>query len=214
MSADGRDQVSDFSTFGQAAVAAKCLKVHRGAGEIPANLPRVRAYCGEHMEPQGLSPRPSGERYRIKSCPRAWSIGASYERRHGQRRRAGQPSREKTSRLGTELWPRRRSIEVPLAASGWRRETWDSREPWQVLRPSAGSFRRAVRRIRRFLCELTPRESTPALLPCHQTVSLMTRAQTPHGTLECKQPPGDGLASTAELGPLPACAFRGSGDWR
>src|SRR5437588_3807759 len=45
MSADGRDQVSDFSTFGQAAVAAKCLKVHRRAGEIPANLPRTNLYC-------------------------------------------------------------------------------------------------------------------------------------------------------------------------
>ena len=45
MSADGRDQVSDFSTLGQAAVAAKCLKVHRRAGEIPANLPRTNLYC-------------------------------------------------------------------------------------------------------------------------------------------------------------------------
>jgi hypothetical protein len=45
MSADGRDQVSDFSTFGQAAVAAKRLKVHRRAGEIPANLPRTNLYC-------------------------------------------------------------------------------------------------------------------------------------------------------------------------
>ena len=40
-----RDQVSDYSTFGQAAVAAKCLKVHRRAGEIPANLPRTNLYC-------------------------------------------------------------------------------------------------------------------------------------------------------------------------
>jgi hypothetical protein len=46
-------QVSDFSTFGQTAVAAKCLKVHRRAGEIPANLPqpighrvRIDRACG------------------------------------------------------------------------------------------------------------------------------------------------------------------------
>jgi hypothetical protein len=45
MSADCRSQVSEFSTFGQTAVAAKCLKVHRRAGEIPANLPRARMYC-------------------------------------------------------------------------------------------------------------------------------------------------------------------------
>jgi len=43
MSAVCRGQVSDFSTSGQTAVAAKCLKVHRRAVEIPANLPRVSA---------------------------------------------------------------------------------------------------------------------------------------------------------------------------
>jgi len=47
MSAGCGDQVSDFSTFGQTAVAAKCLKVHRRAGEIPANLPRARMHCGQ-----------------------------------------------------------------------------------------------------------------------------------------------------------------------
>jgi hypothetical protein len=47
MSAGCRGQVSDFSTSGQTAVAAKCLKVPRRAGEIPANLPRARMYCGE-----------------------------------------------------------------------------------------------------------------------------------------------------------------------
>src|SRR5579863_6680246 len=46
MSAVCRGQVSDFSSFGQTAVAAKCLKVPRRAAEIPANLPRTRMYCG------------------------------------------------------------------------------------------------------------------------------------------------------------------------
>ena len=47
MSAFLGSEVFDFTTFGQTAVAAKCLKVHRRAGEIPANLPRARMYCGE-----------------------------------------------------------------------------------------------------------------------------------------------------------------------
>src|SRR5580658_4799489 len=47
MSAVCRGQVSDFSTSGQTAVAAKCLKVHRRAGENPADLPRARMYCCE-----------------------------------------------------------------------------------------------------------------------------------------------------------------------
>jgi hypothetical protein len=39
-------QVADSKQFGQSAVAAKCLKVHRSAGEIPANFPRVNADGG------------------------------------------------------------------------------------------------------------------------------------------------------------------------
>src|SRR5207302_9037416 len=39
--------VINYSTSRQPAVAANGLKVHRRAGEIPANLPRARMYCGE-----------------------------------------------------------------------------------------------------------------------------------------------------------------------
>src|SRR5947207_13137602 len=68
----GRDQVSDFSTFGQAAVAAKCLKVHRRAGEIPANLPRVRLYCGEQTSKPAAASRGllSFSRAQHPLCPR------------------------------------------------------------------------------------------------------------------------------------------------
>jgi len=45
MSAFLGSEVFDFTTFGQTAVAAKCLKVHRREGENPANLPRSRMYC-------------------------------------------------------------------------------------------------------------------------------------------------------------------------
>ena len=48
MSAFLGSEVFDFTTFGQTAVAAKCLKVHPRAGENPADLPRARMYCREH----------------------------------------------------------------------------------------------------------------------------------------------------------------------
>jgi len=77
----------------------------------------------------------------------AHAPGQSCECRRGQRRSAGQTSCEKTSRLGTELWLQQRSIEVPPVALGLRRETRDSSEPWQVLRPSAllGHYRKLPR---------------------------------------------------------------------
>src|SRR5205823_227875 len=57
MSAGLGSQVSDFSTFGQTAVAAKCLKVHRRAGENPAELPRARMYCREQNQQTLRVPR-------------------------------------------------------------------------------------------------------------------------------------------------------------
>jgi hypothetical protein len=52
MSAVCRGQVSDFSTFGRTAVAAKCLKVHRRARENPADLPRANLLCKRHTQRQ------------------------------------------------------------------------------------------------------------------------------------------------------------------
>src|SRR6266700_2951428 len=73
----------------------------------------------------------------------ALAPATSFERHHGQRRCAGQTSREKTSRLGTELWLRQRSIEVPLAAWG-SREARDLWEAWQAIRQWArfGHYRK------------------------------------------------------------------------
>jgi len=84
------------------------------------------------IEPPGARAVP----WRTTVSSPALAPATSFERHHGQRRRAGQTSREKTSRLGTEPWLRQRSIEVPLAARG-SRETRDLWEPWQLVRPSA-----------------------------------------------------------------------------
>ena len=93
------------------------------------------------IEPKRLSPRPP-KRPTVSSL--AHVPAASFERHHGQRRCAGQTSREKTSCLGTELWLRQRSIEVPLAAWG-SREARDLWEAWQAIRQSArfGHYRKS-----------------------------------------------------------------------
>src|SRR5207302_10893030 len=98
MSAFLGSQVSDFSTFGQAAVAAKCLKVHRRAGEIPANLPRARMYCGEQTSRPCAPLLPaagtlvqrssaSNDRsYHPAASSRAYRTGPDYGFKHGSGR--------------------------------------------------------------------------------------------------------------------------------
>ena len=68
MSAFLGSEVFDFTTFGQTAVAAKCLKVHRRAGENPADLPRARMYCGEQTSRPCDPARPSFSRWNARSA--------------------------------------------------------------------------------------------------------------------------------------------------